>query len=178
MKYLIAILIGAALASAQTPVNPQNDIADQPITLQPGDYKWLPVIVRVTPTAVDCHFEVVSGKSTVHAELVTARDFVLFSHGREYENLATTPSLAAGGFRRMIETPGRYRVMIANDKGAPPATVALTIHVDVDPPPSSISTSLSTRRKISVILISLGIFSATVLWSGKKLLLAYKLKNS
>jgi hypothetical protein len=138
------------------------------------DYRWVPVIVRRTPTAIDCKFEVVNGGPTVHAELLTDHDFALFSRHREYESLASTEPGRSGGFERMIETPGRYRVLIRNERGASPAAVSLVVRTDVDPPPATISTGISPQRKFIVILASLTLFFGTVLWSGTKLLRAYR----
>jgi len=138
------------------------------------DYLWVPVIVRRTPTAIECRFNVVNGGPTVHAELVSDRDFALFSRHREYETLASTEPGRSGGFERMIETPGRYRVLIRNERGASPAAVSLVVRTDVDPPPATISTGISPRRKFVVVLASLTLFFGTVLWSGTKLLRAYR----
>lgn len=172
MRLLIALAIATASLAAQ------SADTSQVFVLKSGDYTWLPVSVHRIPTAVDCHFEVVGGNPPVHAELVSSRDFVLYSRGREYETLAVTPSGGAGGFRRIIETRGNYRIVILNDRGAPAAAVNLTVHVDVDPEPSTVTTGISTRRKIGVILASLALFVTTVIWSGRKLLRAYKLKES
>jgi hypothetical protein len=152
--------------------------AGQAFVLTGGDYKWVPIIVRRTPTAVDCHFEVLGGNRTVHGELVSARDFLLFSHGHDYETLAETRSAGSGGFRRMIETPGRYRVVIANDRGALTAAVTLTVHLDVDPAPATVSTGISPIRRFVVVMIALTLFSVTALWSGSKLLHAYRNRSA
>jgi hypothetical protein len=120
----------------------------------------------------------VNGGPTVHAELVSDHDFALYSHPREYETLASTESGRSGGFERMIESPGRYRVLIRNERGAPPAAVSLVVRTDVDPPPATLSTGISPRRKFVVILASLTLFFGTVLWSGTKLLRAYRNRTS
>ncbi len=138
------------------------------------DYRWVPVIVRRTPTAIDCKFEVVNGGPTVHAELVSDHDFALFSRHREYETLAITEPGRSGGFERMIETPGHYRVLIRNERGASPAAVSLVVRTDVDPPPATISTGISPQRQFFVIFTGLTFFFGTVLWSGTKLLRAYR----
>jgi hypothetical protein len=173
MRLPIAIaLIALALPAFSASVEPEA--SDQVFVLQGGDYNWLPVDVRRVPTAIECHFEAIQGNRTVHVELVSARDFIRYSRHHDYETLATTQPASSGGFRRMIETPGRYSVVIMNDKGALPAAVTLTVRMDVDPPPAGVSKGISTTRQISVIVLSLGLFFSTAFWSGRRLLRAWR----
>lgn len=130
------------------------------------------VVVRRTPTAVACSFEVVNGSPTVHAELLSERDFAHFSRHRDYDALALTPTGHSGGFQHTIETPGRYRVLVVNDRGAPPAAVSLTVRTEVEP--ATVSSTISPGRRLVVVLASLMLFFGTVTWSGRKLLRAYR----
>jgi hypothetical protein len=136
------------------------------------DYRWVPVVVRRTPTLVNCSFEVVSGVPSVHAELVTERDFTRFSHDRSYETLASTQTGHSGRFQQVLETPGRYLVLIRNERGAGPVAVSLNVRTDVDV--QDISTGISPLRRLVVILASLTMLSGTVFWSGRRLLRAYR----
>jgi hypothetical protein len=161
-------------------------MAGAPITLpgappgEPGqvfvlhDYRWVPVVVRRTPTTVECNFEVVTGSASVHAELLSERDFLLFSRHRDYEAEETTPTGRAGNLRRIVQTAGRYRLLIVNERGAPPVAVSLIIRTNVDSAPSTISGGVSPLRKLVVILASLTVFAGTVFWSGSRLLRAYR----
>jgi hypothetical protein len=137
------------------------------------DYRWVPVIVKQPPTSVECSFDVVTGTPTVHAELLSEQNFVRFSRGRDYEALASSRTGRAGEFRQMVETPGRYRVLIMNNRGAAPAAVSLIVRTNVDPPPAVLSTGISSSRKLAVILGSLTVFLGTVAWSGSRLLRAW-----
>jgi hypothetical protein len=175
MKTLIALTLAAAFSLAASPITlptePPGEVG-QVFVLQ--DYRWVPVNVRRTPTAIEASFEVVNGVASVHAELVSERDFRLFSHRQEYEILARTPIGRSGRFQRMIETPGRYRVLIMNERSSPPAAVSLVVHTDVDPPPAALTSGISPRRRFFVILGSLTFFFGTVLWSGRRLIRAYR----
>ena len=174
MKLLIALSL-MTLSLPGSPIAPASEPPGEPgqvFVLQ--DYRWVPVIVRRTPTAIECHFEVVNGSPTVHVELLSERDFILFSHHREYETLAMTKPSAGDGFHRMIERPGRYRVLVVNDDQAHPAAVSLVLRTDVDPAPEKFSSGVPTGRKIVVIAASLLVFFGTVMWSGRKLLTAYR----
>jgi hypothetical protein len=175
MKLPIALSLVAALSLAGSPITLPTEPPGEPgqvFVLQ--DYRWVPVIVRRTPTLIDCSFEVLRGGPTVHAELLSDADFSRFIRRRDYETLASTATGRTGAFKHMIETPGRYRVLIANGRGASAVAVSLAVHEQVDPPPSTISTSVSPRRKFMVILASLALFFGTVWWSGRRLLHAYR----
>ncbi len=132
------------------------------------------MIVKRTPTSIESSFNVVNGSPTVHAELLSDEDFFLFARHREYEALEETAPGASGGFTHLVETPGRYRVLVRNERGAPPVAVSLMVKSTVDPAPSSLSKGISPARKAVVILAGLSIFAATVLWPGRRLLRAYR----
>jgi hypothetical protein len=152
------------------PAAPQGD--GQVFELQ--DYRWVPVVVRRIPTLIDCSFEVVTGAPTVLAELVSEHDFTQFARKRPYETLAATPAGRAGRFQRLMETPGRYDVLIRNSPGAAAVAVSLVVHTEVDPQNGNVSAGMTPRRRFVVILASLMIFSGTVTWSGRRLLRAWR----
>ena len=160
------------LASPITlPTAPQGDNG-QVFELQ--DYRWVQVVVRRIPTLIDCSFEVVTGAPSVHVELVSEQDFRQFSRHLSYETLEATETGHSGRFQRLMETPGRYRVLIRNRQGAAPVAVSLVVHTDVDPQNDSVSGGVTPLRKFVVILASLMIFSGTVMWSGRRLIRAWR----
>jgi hypothetical protein len=156
----------AALAASGSPITlptaPQGDNG-QVFELQ--DYRWVPVVVRRIPTLIDCSFEVVTGAPSVHVELVTERDFTQFSRHRPYETLETTETGHSGRFQRLLETPGRYRVLIRNRQGAAPVAVSQN---------GDVSAGVTPLRRFVVILASLTVFSGTVMWSGRRLVRAWR----
>ncbi len=169
MAFLAASLLdGSAITLPATPPGDNGQVFEL------VDYRWVPVVIRRTPTSVDCSFAVVTGAPTVSAELISESDFTRFNHNHSYEKLAATPMGRAGQFQRLLETPGRYLVLIRNLPGAPPVAVSLVLRTDVDPQGLNIPASVSPLRRFIVILGSLMIFSGTVLWSGRKLLRAYR----
>jgi hypothetical protein len=161
------------LLLAQTAVPSRTD-AGRPFQLAPGDFRWVPLTVRQTPVQVDCHFDVAAGNPSVHVELLPMSEFREFDRGRDHETLAATPEGRDGAFRRLIDVPGQYAVVIENARGAPPATVSLHIETSVNPNRADISRGLSPQRRLAVIAISLAFFFITVAWSGRKLLRAMR----
>jgi hypothetical protein len=169
MRFLIIIvlLFGGFPAGAQ-----DNSLHEpgQSFRLEPGDFRWVPFTVRHTPAEVDCHFEVIQGNPTVHLELLPMSEFRLFSRGRDYAKLASTPEGRNGAFRRVIDDSGQYAVMVVNGKRAPPVTVALQVRTTVNPVRKDIARTLSPERRLTVILISFAFFFVTVTWSFRKLI--------
>lgn len=162
--------IFALLALASLPAQgavPQEK--GQPFRLQPRDFRWVPFTVRQTPAEVDCHFEVVNGDGSVHAELLPMSEFRLFDRGEYHATLASTPNERSGDFRRIIDTPGKYAVIVVNGDGASPVSVSLQVRTDVNPDSRDIARTLPPGRRLTVILISFAFFFATVTWSGRKL---------
>jgi hypothetical protein len=165
-RKLIALLFTASLVLAADAV--------QPFKLAPGDFRWLPLTVRQTPVEVDCHFDVAGGNPSVHVELLPMSEFRHFDRGLEHETLASTPEGATGAFRRIIDTPGQYAVIVANARSAPPATVSLHLETNVNPNRAEVARTLSPQRRLAVIAISFAFFFLTVAISGRKLLRAMR----
>jgi hypothetical protein len=145
----------------------------QPFRLEPGDFRWVPFTVRHTPSEVDCHFEVVKGNPSVHIELLPMSEFRLFDRGQEHDTMAVTPNGRSGEFRRIIDVRGQYAVVVANARGAPPATVLLRVQTNLDPG-ADVARTLSPGRRLAVVLISFAFFFVAAGWSGRKLVRAMR----
>jgi hypothetical protein len=159
------LLIAIALLFA-APNQPQD--AGQPFRLEPGDFQWLDLTIRQTPSEVDCRFEVLSGNPSVHVELLPMSEFRLFNRGREHDTMALTPDGKSGEFKRIIDVRGHYAVVVENASGAPPATVVLHVQTNINPG-ADVARTLSPRRRLTVVLLSFAFFFITVAWSGRKL---------
>jgi hypothetical protein len=170
---LFASLFGSLLTAASPAAGPQIRDAGEPFQLEAGDFRWIPLKVRQTPSEVDCHFEVVRGNPTVHMELLAMSDFRLFDRGQDHDTMAATPNARTGDFRRVVETRGQYAVVIENARGAPPATVLLRVQTNLNPG-ADVARTLSPTRRLTVVLISFAVFFMTVAWSGRKLLRAVR----
>lgn len=163
--------VGLVASPITLPNAPQGDNG-QVFELQ--DYRWVQVVVKRIPTLIDCSFEVMTGAPSVRVELVSERNFRQFSRGLSYETLEATETGHSGRFQRLVETPGRYRVLIRNRQGAAPVAVSLVVHTDVDPQNDGVSGGVTPLRRLVVILASLMIFSGTVMWSGRRLVRAWR----
>jgi hypothetical protein len=168
MNLLITAAFLLAAASGQ-----QQDDAGQPFRLESGDFRWIPVTIRHTPSEVDCRFEVTKGDPSIHVELLPMSEFRSFSRGREHDTMALTPNGHSGEFRRIIDVRGEYAVVVENKRGAPAATVFLHVRTNLDPG-ADVAQVLSPGRRLTVILISFAFFFITVAWSGRKLIRAMR----
>jgi hypothetical protein len=153
---VLALLVASCLQAA-------------PFRLEPGEYRWLPFTVKRIPTAVDCKFHVTSGRATVHMEVLALQEFRRFTRGRDYEKFASSPEGADGEIRQLVDRRGEFAVLVKNDDRAQVAMVDLQVSTDVDPSPDSLARVLPPGRRLTVILISFGIFFGLVTWSGLKL---------
>jgi hypothetical protein len=168
MKFaLVTVLLFAARAQARDP--------GQPFRLGPGDFRRVPITVRHTPTEVECRFEVIEGNPTVHIELLPVSELRLFNRGEEHATMAFTPSARKGDFRRVIDTRGRYALVVVNAKNAPPATVTLDLRTNAAPGDADVARRLPPRRRGAVVLISFAFFVITVTWSSRKLIRAMRM---
>jgi hypothetical protein len=153
--------------------------ADPPsqIHLTPGEYRWVPLHIKETPTEIDCTVTIVSGEPTVHAELLPLSEFRLFVRGQKHDTLAISREGARVEFRRIVDYRGDYAVVVKNRPGAGPVDLSFDVRTEVDPSSSAVAQTLPARRKLTVILISFAFFFVTVVWSGMKLTKAIRMSE-
>lgn len=167
---MIWIAAVALLAAAGDP----SGGAGQLVTLDPDDFRWVDVTVRQVPAEVDCSYQVVKGDASVHVELLPRSELRAFSRGRDHDTMARTPDERNGEFRRVVDQPGHYVVVLKNARRSRPATVQLNIETNFNPA-ADVARTLSPGRRLTVIAISFAVFFATVAWSGHRLLRAMRL---
>ncbi len=158
MKQLFVVLLAMATGvAAQSP----------PVFLESGDYRWVPLNIRQTPTRVDVTFQVVEGDGRVHVELIPEAAFRPMQQGRPHGAIAATTEGALGTLQTTIEDPGRYRVVIANHREGRPTKVRWRVATELNPPVAA--RELTPQRRLAVIGISFLLFFAMVGYSGWKL---------
>ncbi len=167
LRIAAGILLTAAGLAAQD--GPPAD-SGRVLHLAADDFRWMKISVRQTPAEVDCRYEVIQGNPSVHVELLPLDQFRLLDRGRDHDTLAVTPAGRRGDFRRIVETPGQYAVVVVNAKNAPPATVSLEVSASVNPNLGDVARTLPPRRQLTVVLISFAFFFVSVSWSAHKLI--------
>ncbi len=167
MMALLALLLAAIPTTNAIPT-------PQAMRLEPGDYRWVPFTVKQIPTEADCKFEVLQGGPTVQLELLPMGEFRAFSRGKEHETLAVSPQSMKGAFRRMIDRPGQYAVVLKNSSKTEAVTVSLEFSTDLNPNANVVAQELPPHKRLTVILISFGVFFGMVSWSGVQLIRGLK----
>jgi hypothetical protein len=173
MTWLISLAL-LLMAGAEAPGAESAPRPDQSFKLEPGDFRWVPFTVRQTPTSVDCSFEVVQGNATVHAELLPMSEFRLFDRGRPHETMAVSATGARGAFRRVIDAPGQYAVVVVNARNVRRVMVSLHLETELNPKGADVARTLPPGRRLAVLLISFGVFLVTAAWSSRKLIRAMR----
>ena len=172
MRGLNSLLLSALLLAAAAFAQDSAGDRAQSFDLAPGDFRWVEFTVRQVPTEVECHYEVIAGQPTVHAELLPRSEFRLLYRGKDHQSMTATPAAASGRFRQLIADKGQYALVLLNERGAKPARVSLDFRTTIDPRAEDIARGLAPQRRLTVILISFAVFFVTVAWSGRKLIRA------
>lgn len=148
----IGLLLAAGLSAA-------------PFRLEPGDNRYVPVKVSRVPTLVVGHYKVLSGGAGVHMEFMSEWSYRRFSRGRKYERIAESDPGPEGEIRQTLGETGWVYVVLLNDAHAAAALVDIDIHTELTPD----ARVLPPERRLTVILVSFGIFFGLVSWSGWRL---------
>jgi hypothetical protein len=163
------LLVVAALpaAAAQERVS----LIEETIRVPASDWRPVYLPLRQRPATVLGSF-VVSPPGSVRVVLMTTRDLRRLEDGLSHQPLLSTGYEQSGGFRYSFRQPGEYVLVIDNRLDARgPADVRLRVSLEFSPARPAART-LSPRRRLAVVALSLAMFAAIVLWSGRRLLRA------
>jgi hypothetical protein len=159
---VVGLLVAAGLQAA-------------PFRLAPGDNRYIQVTVSHVPTLLDCNYRVLQGAASVHMEVMSDLNYRRFTRGRDYDPVAYTPDGAANEIRRVMDERGRFDVMLINT-GSSPVMVEMEVRTDLDAGVESMARVLSPERRLTVILVSFGLFFGVVTWAGIRLLRATRVR--
>jgi hypothetical protein len=166
-----SILLLLALCSVATAAGTVV-LADDTYQLPPGDWRWIRFEIRQRPATAFCRFETIGEPGTVRLELVSRADLELFKQHKSHGSLSASPSTTTGTINQYIDQPGEYAAIIEN-KATRPAAVHLLLSLSFQPP-RPVARTLSPTRRLTVILVSFGMFFAIVTFSARALLKAMR----
>jgi hypothetical protein len=163
------------LLLAAAPTSLRRVVTDEVYTIPPSDWRYVSLAKEDPPLAIECEFHVVSGRSEVRIAVVDEAGLAALRQGRPLNAIAVTPYSRDGRLLHHIRDSGQYSVIVENGQGQQEsAKVQLRLAMDfsarVQPQPGQ----LSPARRMAVIAISLVVFFAIALYSGKKLLPAFR----
>lgn len=158
MRFALLLLLAVAGPAVLT---------DDVYQLPAGEWRWVPFDVHQKPATVDCRFLAMDG-GEVHAELVDRSELELVRDHKFHDTLESTETAHDGRFSRLIRDPGEYAVIIEND-GKRPAVARLTVTLSFRNTLAPAARYLPRDRRLTVILVSFGLFFTIVTLSARAL---------
>jgi hypothetical protein len=145
---------------------PRVELVNEVVAIPAAQWRYIEINLKQQPAAVFCDYEVQSRGSQVRVALVTREALRNLRRGEPHDELRATPFGTVGALHVPLHLPGPYAVIVENRAAGPPsATIRLRITLDF----SRVST-LSPRRRWTVIAISFLVFFGIAAWSGRRLL--------
>jgi len=170
---MTAVILLLAAAGSQVLV------VDEVIHVPASRMRLVHLSLQQRPAVVECAFEVEGEKRDVRVALMGREDGEAFRRGRAHKVLRATPYQESGRFRHPVDTPGEYFVAVDNRlEGRGEARVRLRVSLLFHEGLAGLPETLPARRKAAVIIVSLVLFFAVALWSGRKLLAANERRRS
>ncbi len=152
-------------------------LLDEAVEVPPGDWRAFRILLQQRPAEVSCSFTVVEGRSGVRVAILQAREYGRLRAGRPARLRVSTVFQRVGGFRQALSEPGEYVLIVDNRRDMQaPAVVHLRVSVAFLPHPGA--RTLPPERRMAVVALSLALFFAIVLWSGRRLLRAMREQKS
>jgi hypothetical protein len=138
-------------------------LLDEVVEIPASQWRFAAVSPSSAPNRLECDYRVISGGASVRVILMDREEFKQWNAGNRELLEAAEPS-TVGVFARLVHAAEEYEVVLANGGAKGPIRVALRVTEH------RLSVSqLSTERRFAVIVISVSVFLAIVIYSGRKL---------
>jgi hypothetical protein len=150
------------------------ELVDEVYTIPPAEWRYVQVQLRQTPVAVTCHYQVLSKDAQVRVALLSRADVERLRADQPHGFVAATRPAGSGTMAYHLQRAGEYAVVVDNRGRQTPVRVHLQVALDFSGSPEQGVCTLSSGRRLAVILISFAVFFGIVTWSARKLLRAAK----
>jgi hypothetical protein len=148
---------------------------DDVFTVPANDWRYVEVGLRQRAATVNCEFRVISGGSGVRVALVSHHELVRFRKGRSHDILATTNFERSGRLRFRVPEPGEYALVVDNRmEGRSEARVSMRVILDFAGRAPQPAATISPKRRLMVVLVSLALFGAIAYWAGRRIVAAFR----
>ena len=151
-----------------------GELVDDVYQIPASSWRYVEVGLRPLPGTVSAHYEVVAGSPEVRMAFMRREDEELLREDLPHGQLAVTPVGRTGHFSDRMQRQGDYVVVLENRDSKKPATVHLRVWLESATPYAPAVTRLSAQRQVTVVAVSLAVFFAVVLYSGRRLLRAVR----
>ncbi len=162
----LALLLFAAAA-------PTLELVNEVYQIPAGEWRYVEVGLKQQTALVSADFQSLAGSKEVRLALMRREDLEHLRGGLAHGVLAVTPASGAGVLQSPVGEPGEY-VLVVDNLGEQPASVHLHVRLDFTRHAGPAVTRLSPERRLTVVLISFGVFFGIVTWSARRLLRTIK----
>jgi hypothetical protein len=147
------------------------ELVNEVLPIPAGDWRYVELGLNQKPALVSAGFVVESGSQHVKLMLMRREDMDRLRAGLPYGVIVATLAASTGGLSYRVSVPGDYVVVIDNrNLDRQPAMARLRVALDFSGGQGPQVTRLSTRRQLTVILISFAVFFGIVTYSARRLL--------
>jgi hypothetical protein len=142
-------------------------LLDEVFQIPASDWRYVPVTLKQPPVTVECEFRVLSGNGEVRLALVNRDGLEQLRQG-DREPLGSGAYQTQGTLSRMVRVPDEYAVAVENSSRGP-VRVRIRVTLDFSERFRPQVGYLSPERRFAVIVVSLSVFLAIVIFSARKL---------
>jgi len=139
------------------------------VSVPPSHWKLVDIPVDQPGVEIRCTFAVSEDSSSVHAQIVTARNAERFSHGQSFSAVASSGFEREGTLRYVAEEPARYFLLLDNPIEARRAA-AVAVRIELNRPDPVPARTLPTRQRHLIVFLSVLFFLGVVGYSARKLM--------
>jgi hypothetical protein len=142
-------------------------LLDEVFQIPASEWRYVPVDLKKPPVMVQGEFRVISGNGRVRVVLLSRAGLDQLRQG-DREPMGSGTYQSQGAFNRMVNVPDEYAVVLENSSRGP-VRVQLRVSLDFSERARPQVGYLSPERRFAVIIISLSVFLAIVIFSARKL---------
>jgi hypothetical protein len=149
------------------------DLVNEVYQIPAGEWRYVELGLKMQPATVHASFRAIAGSRQVRVALMRQEDLEHLRSGLAHGVIAATPAGESGSLRHHAGVPGEY-VLVVDNLGTSPAAVHLQVQLDFSVRTSPPVRRLSSGRRLTVVLLSFGVFFGIVSWSARRLLRAVR----
>ncbi len=144
-------------------------LVDEVVRVPPGGWRAVDLALKQRPAIIECKFTVADGRSGVRVALLRREDVGRFRSGQAHRVILSSGFERAGRFR-YAPGLGQYALLIDNRlEGRGPAQVRLEVVLEFGSAAEAAVRELSPGRRLTVIAITLVVFSGLVWFAARRL---------
>ena len=152
------------LAAAPTSV----ELVDEVYQIPANEWRYVDFTLKQQPARVSATFQVLAGPGQARIALMRSQDLERLRGGEPHGVLAVTPLASSGNLSRYVHWPDDYAIVVDNH-AVKPSAVHLHVSLEFGGSPGPAVTRLSSRRQLTVVLISFAVFFGIVSFSARRL---------